>query len=48
MQCSEEFKELLAQPTFGARNLSKHWSKAGIVLLPEGKPIPENTRASSE
>ncbi|KFR17826.1 Protein MCM10, partial [Opisthocomus hoazin] len=28
MQCSEEFKELLAQPTFGARNLSKHWSKA--------------------
>uniref|UniRef100_A0A8C0C093 Protein MCM10 homolog n=1 Tax=Buteo japonicus TaxID=224669 RepID=A0A8C0C093_9AVES len=30
MQCSEEFKELLAQPTFGARNLCKHWTKAGI------------------
>ncbi|XP_040450023.1 protein MCM10 homolog isoform X1 [Falco naumanni] len=29
MQCSEEFKELLAQPTFGARNLCKHWTKAG-------------------
>nr|XP_010305914.1 PREDICTED: protein MCM10 homolog [Balearica regulorum gibbericeps] len=28
MQCSEEFKELLAQPTFGARNLCKHWTKA--------------------
>ncbi|KFP89106.1 Protein MCM10, partial [Apaloderma vittatum] len=28
MQCSEEFKELLAQPTFGARNLYKHWTKA--------------------
>uniref|UniRef100_A0A8B9QPN6 Protein MCM10 homolog n=1 Tax=Anas platyrhynchos TaxID=8839 RepID=A0A8B9QPN6_ANAPL len=28
-QCSEEFKELLAQPTFGARNLCKHWTKAG-------------------
>ncbi|OWK62834.1 Protein MCM10, partial [Lonchura striata] len=27
MQCSEEFRELLAQPTFGARNLSKHWTK---------------------
>ncbi|XP_062435063.1 protein MCM10 homolog [Rhea pennata] len=26
--CSEEFKELLAQPTFGARNLCKHWTKA--------------------
>ncbi|XP_021240070.1 protein MCM10 homolog isoform X1 [Numida meleagris] len=25
--CSEEFKELLAQPTFGARNLCKHWTK---------------------
>lgn len=47
MQCSEEFKELLAQPTFGARNLSKHWTKAGIVL-PEGKPTPDNTQAPSE
>ncbi|KFW65563.1 Protein MCM10, partial [Pygoscelis adeliae] len=28
MQCSEEFKELLAQPTFGARNLCKHWTRA--------------------
>ncbi|XP_071590200.1 protein MCM10 homolog [Heliangelus exortis] len=28
MPCSEEFKELLAQPTFGARNLCKHWTKA--------------------
>ncbi|KFZ48883.1 Protein MCM10, partial [Antrostomus carolinensis] len=28
MQCSEEFRELLAQPTFGARNLCKHWTKA--------------------
>ncbi|XP_074937670.1 protein MCM10 homolog isoform X2 [Phalacrocorax aristotelis] len=28
VQCSEEFKELLAQPTFGARNLCKHWTKA--------------------
>ncbi|XP_074725417.1 protein MCM10 homolog [Strix uralensis] len=28
MQCSEEFKELMAQPTFGARNLCKHWTKA--------------------
>ncbi|KFQ37482.1 Protein MCM10, partial [Mesitornis unicolor] len=28
MQCSEEFKELLSQPTFGARNLCKHWTKA--------------------
>ncbi|KAM6145257.1 protein MCM10 homolog [Phoenicopterus ruber ruber] len=28
MKCSEEFKELLAQPTFGARNLCKHWTKA--------------------
>ncbi|XP_039917569.1 protein MCM10 homolog isoform X1 [Hirundo rustica] len=27
MQCSEEFRELLAQPTFGARNLCKHWTK---------------------
>ncbi|XP_048157478.1 protein MCM10 homolog [Corvus hawaiiensis] len=27
MQCSEEFRELLAQPTFGARNLYKHWTK---------------------
>ncbi|KFV56206.1 Protein MCM10, partial [Gavia stellata] len=30
MQCSEEFKELLAQPTFGARNLCKHWTKADV------------------
>uniref|UniRef100_A0A8C0VE45 Protein MCM10 homolog n=1 Tax=Cyanistes caeruleus TaxID=156563 RepID=A0A8C0VE45_CYACU len=30
MQCSEEFRELLAQPTFGARNLCKHWTKTGI------------------
>ncbi|XP_009952377.1 PREDICTED: protein MCM10 homolog [Leptosomus discolor] len=28
MQCSEEFRELLAQPTFGARNLCKHWTRA--------------------
>lgn len=50
MQYSEEFKELLAQPTFGARNLCKHWTKAGIVLLPEGKPkpTPENIRLLSE
>lgn len=48
MQCSEEFKELLAQPTFGARNLCKHWTRAGIVLLPEGKPTPENTQLPSE
>ncbi|KFQ22017.1 Protein MCM10, partial [Merops nubicus] len=27
MQCSDEFKELLSQPTFGARNLCKHWTK---------------------
>uniref|UniRef100_A0A8C8RVU9 Protein MCM10 homolog n=1 Tax=Pelusios castaneus TaxID=367368 RepID=A0A8C8RVU9_9SAUR len=26
--CSDEFKELLAMPTFGARNLSKHLAKA--------------------
>lgn len=32
MPCSEEFKELLAQPTFGARNLCKHWTKAGVSL----------------
>uniref|UniRef100_A0A8C4JY80 Protein MCM10 homolog n=1 Tax=Dromaius novaehollandiae TaxID=8790 RepID=A0A8C4JY80_DRONO len=32
--CSEEFKELLAQPTFGARNLCKHWTKAGISFVP--------------
>uniref|UniRef100_A0A8C9ESE3 Replication factor Mcm10 C-terminal domain-containing protein n=1 Tax=Pavo cristatus TaxID=9049 RepID=A0A8C9ESE3_PAVCR len=32
MPCSEEFKELLAQPTFGARNLCKHWTKAGMSL----------------
>ncbi|KFW08074.1 Protein MCM10, partial [Eurypyga helias] len=32
-QCSEEFKELLAQPTFGARNLCKHWTKTGAFVL---------------
>lgn len=39
MQCSEEFRELLAQPTFGARNLCKHWTKTGIVFLPEEDPL---------
>lgn len=48
MQCSEEFRELLAQPTFGARNLSKHWTKTGIVLLPEGRPTPKITLPPSE
>lgn len=48
MQCSVEFKELLAQPTFGARNLCKHWTKAGTVLLPEAKPTPEITYPPSE
>ncbi|XP_067393397.1 protein MCM10 homolog [Emydura macquarii macquarii] len=28
MPCSDEFKELLAMPTFGARNLCKHLAKA--------------------
>ncbi|KFP82760.1 Protein MCM10, partial [Acanthisitta chloris] len=27
LQCSQEFRELLSQPTFGARNLCKHWTK---------------------
>lgn len=43
MQCSEEFRELLAQPTFGARNLCKHWTKTGIVFLPEGRPTSKIT-----
>uniref|UniRef100_A0A8D2MYW8 Protein MCM10 homolog n=1 Tax=Zonotrichia albicollis TaxID=44394 RepID=A0A8D2MYW8_ZONAL len=29
-QLLSEFRELLAQPTFGARNLCKHWTKTGI------------------
>lgn len=28
MPCTDEFKELLAMPTFGARNLCKHLAKA--------------------
>ncbi|KYO38741.1 protein MCM10 homolog [Alligator mississippiensis] len=29
LSCSDDFKDLLTMPTFGARNLCKHWSKAG-------------------
>lgn len=28
LSCSEEFKELMDLPTFGARNLKKHLAKA--------------------
>ncbi|KAL1785241.1 MCM10-like [Sigmodon hispidus] len=39
LSCSEEFRELMALPTFGARNLKKHLAKAkasGIM----GNPTP--------
>ncbi|XP_074863402.1 protein MCM10 homolog [Carettochelys insculpta] len=39
MSCSEEFKELLAMPTFGARNLNKHLAKAHTADA-GGKPGP--------
>ncbi|KAM3832553.1 protein MCM10 homolog [Vipera latastei] len=37
--CSEEFKELLALPSSGARNLSKHFDRGG-ALGSTGKPTP--------
>ncbi|XP_048358208.1 protein MCM10 homolog isoform X2 [Sphaerodactylus townsendi] len=37
--CSEEFKELLATPSFGARNLNRHLAKANASAL-TGKPSP--------
>ncbi|XP_060634214.2 protein MCM10 homolog [Anolis sagrei] len=30
LSCSEEFKELLSAPSFGARNLNKHLAKANV------------------
>ncbi|XP_007429950.1 protein MCM10 homolog, partial [Python bivittatus] len=37
--CSEEFKGLLAVPSSGARNLNKHFARAG-ALGSTGKPTP--------
>ncbi|XP_062487890.1 protein MCM10 homolog [Pezoporus occidentalis] len=45
MQCSEEFKELLAQPTFGARNLCKHWTKADVEKKQEPSIQPVSASA---
>ncbi|XP_010020551.1 PREDICTED: protein MCM10 homolog [Nestor notabilis] len=45
MQCSEEFKELLAQPTFGARNLCKHWTKADVEKKQEPNIQPVSASA---
>nr|XP_056703047.1 protein MCM10 homolog [Euleptes europaea] len=39
LPCSEEFKELLAAPSFGARNLNRHLAKASTPGL-TGKPGP--------
>ncbi|KAM9029088.1 protein MCM10 homolog isoform 1-T1 [Ara ararauna] len=45
MQCSEEFKELLAQPTSGARNLCKHWTKADVEKKQEPSIQPVSASA---
>ncbi|KAJ7329528.1 hypothetical protein JRQ81_015702 [Phrynocephalus forsythii] len=34
LPCSEEFKELLSMPSFGARNLNKHLAKASTPVTP--------------
>ncbi|XP_058525451.1 protein MCM10 homolog [Ochotona princeps] len=48
LSCSEEFKELMDLPTFGARNLKQHFAKAktsGIMGSP--KPAVQSISASA-
>ncbi|XP_055449832.1 protein MCM10 homolog isoform X3 [Psammomys obesus] len=46
LSCSEEFKELMALPTFGARNL-KHLAKATSGILGSPKPAIQSISASA-